>query len=146
MKKTVFLTAICSVLATLIVAGALQWGIREWNENQTDNQSWQDRFQPEDPLTCKGRIVHIASKALYGGTILYLDTGWNMSEELVQVWLYDDTLLLGELNGKTMQQLVEERTVDIYVETELFPFRTDIMENTRLYPAMSVSVSEDLQQ
>jgi hypothetical protein len=69
-----------------------------------------------------------------------------MSEELVQVWLYDDTLLLGELNGKTMPQLVEERTVDIYVETELFPFRTDIMENTGLYPAMSVSVSEDPQQ
>ena len=146
MKKTVFLTAICSVLATLIVVGALQWGIWEWNEIQAEKQSWQDRFQSEDPLTCKGRIVHIASKELYGGTILYLDTGWNMSEELVQVWLYDDTLLLGELNGKTMQQLVEERTVDIYVETELFPFRTDIMENTRLYPAMSVSVSEDLQQ
>ena len=146
MKKAVFLTAICSVLATLVVVGALQWGIREVKERKATTQNWQDSFELKDPMSCKGRIVHIASKELYGGTILYLDTGWNMSEELVQVWLYDDTLLLGELNGKTMQQLVEERTVDIYVETELFPFRTDIMENTRLYPAMSVSVSEDLQQ
>lgn len=68
------------------------------------------------------------------------NTGWNMSEGLVQVWVYEDTLLLGELNGKTMQHLVDEQAADIYVETVLFPFRTDIIENTRLYPAMQVSV------
>ena len=142
MKRTV-VTVLCSVLATLMVVGVLQWSIREVKEGA---HNWKDSFELRDSMTCKGRIVYIAPDAVHGGTILYLDTGWNMSEELVQVWLYDDTLLLGELNGKTMQQLVEERITNIYVETELFPFRTDIMENTRLYPAMNVSVSEDLQQ
>lgn len=140
MKKTVFITVLCSVLATLMVFGTLQWGIREIKEHKENTTSWKDRFELKDPMSCKGRIVHIAPEEVYGGTILYLDTGWNMSEELVQVWVYEDTMLLGERNGKTMQQLLDERSADIYVETVLFPFRTDIIENTRLYPAMHVSV------
>lgn len=136
MKRTV-VTVLCSVLATLMVVGVLQWSILEVKEGA---HNWKDSFELRDPMTCKGRIVHIAPDAVHGGTILYLDTDWNMSEELVQVWVYEDTVLSGELNGRTMQQLLDERTVGTDVETVLFPFRTDIIENTRLYPAMHVSV------
>ena len=145
MKKSVLTTVLCSVLATLMVVGALQWSIREIKENRASKQNCQDSFELKDPMDCNGRIVHIAPEEVYGGTILYLDTGWNVSEELVQVWVYEDTMLLGELNGKTMQQLVDEQAADLYVETVLFPFRTDIIDNTRLYPAMCVSISEDIQ-
>ena len=136
MKRTV-VTVLCSVLATLMVVGVLQWSILEVKEGA---HNWRDSFELRDPMTCKGRIVHIAPDDVHGGTILYLDTDWNMSEELVQVWVYEDTVLSGELNGRTMQQLIDERTVGMDVETVLFPFRTDIIENTRLYPAMHVSV------
>lgn len=145
MKKTVLITVISSVLITLVLAGAVQWGIREVTERKEASRSWKDSFELKDPMPCNGRIVHIASREIHGGTILYLDTGWNASEELVQVWIYEDTMLSGELNGKTMQQLVEEQSTGIYVETVLFPFRTDIIDNTRLYPAMCVSISEDIQ-
>ena len=136
MKRTV-VTVLCSVLATLMVVGVLQWSILEVKEGA---HNWKDSFELRDPMTYKGRIVHIAPDDVHGGTILYLDTDWNMSEELVQVWVYEDTVLSGELNGRTMQQLIDERTVGMDVETVLFPFRTDIIENTRLYPAMHVSV------
>ena len=139
MKRTV-VTVLCSVLATLMVVGVLQWSIREVMEGKETAHNWKDSFELRDSMTCKGRIVYIAPDDVHGGTILYLDTDWNMSEELVQVWVYEDTVLSGELNGRTMQQLLDERTVGMDVETVLFPFRTDIIENTRLYPAMHVSV------
>jgi hypothetical protein len=140
MKKTVLKTIFFSVLATLAVVGTLQCGIREIRERKAATRNWKDRFVLKDPVSCNGRIVHIAAREGYGGTIIYLDTDWNASEDLVQVWVYEDTLLLGEYYGKTMQQLVDERATDIYVETEIFPSRTDIIDNTILYPAMHVSV------
>lgn len=138
MKKVILKTIIYTAIATLIITVVLYWGITTIKDQIEASRDWKDHLSGN--LECKGRIVHIASVESQGGYILYLDTEWNASEQLVQVWIYEDTVLLGEIDGKTMNQLIDERVTDIYVTTEIFPFETGIIDNTMLYPALAVTI------
>ena len=136
MKKAMIITSICTVVITLL----LTWCVTIISDTVNSSKDWKSREALGKNAPYNGKIVHIAD--FEDGFILYVDTFGvtSANKELFEVWVYEDTVLLGEIEGVSLQNMVENGVSGAYVTMECFEGTEIIQEGHLLHPAMIISI------
>lgn len=136
MRKPIVITAVCTFLATLLLVW-LGFFISGRIEEAVD---WKTTLRT--PFPCSGRIVFISHREVWGGYLVYLENPNDLTEELVEVWVYDETMLFGEYQGMTMEEVLENRITGAYVDTMIFEHNDAPLPLHWVRPAMSIEIVE----
>lgn len=136
-KKVIAITVACTSIAVIL----LVWGITAAIDLSEASKDWRSREALGDHAPCDGRIVHIA--AYDDGYILYVDTNRATSaqNELFEVWVYDDTTIVGEVDGLSLEEMIKDQMPGAYVTMECFVGTEKIKDTHFLHPAMIISTT-----
>ena len=133
MKKTVLITIICTVLATLILVLGIAFLIRTIQ----NGGNWKNHL--EGSMSCKGELAGISAQE--DGKILSVvdaSTG-----EMKEIWVYEDTVLEGTLGEDSLAVLLDKQIAGAYVSVDTYEALDNIVEGRQLYPAKRVSIIEE---
>lgn len=134
-KRVIAITIASTTLAVLLLVLCTKEVINSIEESK----DWRSRELLGDNAPYSGRIVHIATYD--NGYILYVDTNCvtSSNSELFEVWVYEDTTVVGEVDGLSLMQMIEDQTPGAYVTMECFNGTGKIQDKHFLHPAMIVS-------
>ena len=130
MKKTILITIICTVLATLILVLGIAFLIRAIQ----NGANWKNHL--EGGMTCEGELVGISVKE-EGKILTVVDAATGQTRG---IWVYEDTALEGSLGEDSLAVLLDKQIAGAYVAVEAYGALDNIVDGHQLYPAKRVSI------